>query len=178
MWQDSHLRGEQEKILLYKTQNKEGDMHPVRYNPRVVRTEAPSRLPLERVLDEEFPFPGLRIEPVGASAWVPPVDFVEDKNQYTILMDAPGMAKADVHVNYRDGILYVYGKRAHEKEVGDEKATTYLVERRCGGFMRHFHLHAPVLHDKIRADYRNGILKIVVPKNKKAASKHVAVKIN
>ncbi len=153
-------------------------MHPVRFNPGLVRTGVGSELPLERVVDEEFVSPALRPEPVGAAVWVPAVDFVEDKHQYTILMDAPGMSKADVHVNYRDGILYVHGKRAHEKEVGNEGATLYLLERRCGGFMRHFHLHAPVLHDKIRADYKNGILKITVPKNKKAGSKHVAVKIN
>ncbi len=153
-------------------------MHPARYNPRFARTDVRSELPLERVLDEEFPFPGLRVEPAGASLWVPPVDFVEDKDQYTILMDAPGMSKEDVLVNYKDGILYVHGKRSHEKEVGEEEATTYLLERRCGGFMRHFHLHAPVLPEKIQADYKNGILKVTVPKNKKAASKHIAVKIN
>ena len=81
-------------------------------------------------------------------------------------------------MNYKDGILYVHGKRTHEKEVGDEQATTYLLERRCGSFMRHFHLHATVMQAKIQADYKNGILKVTVPKNRKVSSKHVSVKIN
>ena len=153
-------------------------MHPVRYNPRLMRTEQGSGFPLERLMDEEFPFPGLPVGPTGESVWSLPVDFVEDKDQYTILMDAPGMIKADIHVNYKDGILYVHGRRTHEKEVGNEQTTMYLLERRCGSFMRHFHLHATVVQDKIRADYKNGILKIPVPKNKKAPSKHVSVKIS
>lgn len=105
------------------------------------------------------------------------MDFVEDKKEYTIFMDAPGMNKADIHVDYKEGILYVHGRRTHEKEVSDEEATMYLLERRCGSFMRHFHLHATVIQDKIQADYKDGILKITVPKNKKASSKHVSVKI-
>ena len=153
-------------------------MHPVRYNPRLMRSDQESGLPFERLLEEEFPFPGLPVGSTGESMWSPTVDFVEDKDRYTILMDAPGMSKADIHVNYKDGILYVHGKRAHEKEVGDEQATKYLLERRCGSFMRHFHLHATVMQDKIRADYKNGILKVTVPKNKKASSKHVPIKIN
>ncbi len=152
-------------------------MHPTRYNPRLVRPDIWARLPAERTLDEEFPFPGLPVEGAAGHMWVPAADFVEVKNQYTVLMDAPGMTKTDIHINYRDGILCVHGKRDHEKEVGDEKATTYLLERRCGRSMRHFHLHAPVVPDKIRADYKNGIIKIVVPKNKKAASRHVSVKV-
>lgn len=44
--------------------------------------------------------------------------------------------------------------------------------------MRHFHLHASVIQDKIQADYKNGILKITVPKNKKTPSKHISVKIS
>ena len=153
-------------------------MLPVRYSPRLIRHESEPGALVERILDEEFAFPALADEGVAGFTWVPPVDFAEDKNQYTVLIDAPGMARTDVHVNYKDGILYVYGKRTHEKEIGDGKATKYMLERRCGGFMRHFHLHAPVLPEKIRADYRNGVLKIVVPKNKKAASKHVSVKVN
>jgi HSP20 family protein len=93
-------------------------------------------------------------------------------------MDAPGMIKADIHVNYKDGILYVNGKRAHEKEGGDEQATMHLLERRCGSFMRHFLLHATIMQDKIRVDYKIEIPKITVPKNKKASLKHVSVKIN
>jgi HSP20 family protein len=121
-------------------------------------------LPLQRVLDEEFPFPGLSVGSAGEILWSPPV--------------APGMNKAHIHVNYKDGILYVHGKRTHEKEVGNEHSTMYLLERRCGSFMRHFHLHTTVMQDKIRADYKNGILKITVPKDKKASSKHVSVKIS
>jgi len=143
-----------------------------------MRSHPGAALPLQRVLDEEYPFPGVPVRSGAEILWSPPVDFAEDKDQYTILMDAPGMNKADVHVNYKDGILYVHGRRTHEKEVSDEQATMYLLERRCGSFMRHFHLHATVMQDKIQADYENGILKITVPKNKKASSKHVSVKIS
>jgi HSP20 family protein len=173
-----HLKAKERSIPVYMKRTREGEMHPTRYNPRLMRTGVRSEQPVARVLEEEFPFPGLPVGSAGEIMWSPPVDFVEDKTHYTILMDSPGMTKADVSVNYKDGILYVHGKRMHEKEVGDDDATAYLLERRCGSFMRHFHLHATVMPDKIRANYKEGILKISVPKNKKASSKHVSVKIN
>jgi HSP20 family molecular chaperone IbpA len=83
-------------------------MHPVRYNPRLVRSDQGAGFPLQRVLDEEFPFPGLSLSSAGEIMWSPPVDFVEHKDHYTILVDAPGMTKADIHVNYEEGILYVH----------------------------------------------------------------------
>lgn len=134
--------------------------------------------PLERLALEGYPLHLTTGEEPVASAWYPPVDFVEDEGRYVMIMDAPGMKKSDVHVDFKDGILYIRGQREHEKEVGDGESMRYALERRCGSFLRHFHLNASVIPEKIRADYRNGILKVTIPKNERAQSKSVAVKVN
>ncbi len=153
-------------------------MELVHKKTRLPEQDKPRISPLERLALEGYPLQLVAGEESVGSAWSPPVDFVEEKGRYVMIMDAPGMKKTDIHVDYKDGILYVRGQRAHEKEVGNGGSLRYTLERRCGSFMRHFHLNASVMPERIRADYKNGILKVTIPKNEKAQSKSVTVKVN
>jgi len=110
--------------------------------------------------------------------WTPPVDFVEEEDRYVVIMDAPGMKKGDIQIDFEGSILYIRGNREHERDVRDEDSILHTIERRCGNFVRHFHLYGKILPDKIRADYKNGILTVRVPKDETAPSKAVHVKVN
>ena len=132
--------------------------------------------PWERGIFENMPLPGIPEMHLGASMWDPPVDFVEGKDSYVLLLDAPGMKKEDIDIEFTDGILYIRGERKHEQEVGDGLAL--LLERRCGSFSRHFHLRSDIASDKIRADYSDGILKVTVPKGSKSVSKSIPINVS
>jgi len=134
-------------------------------------------IPADRMFLREIVLPQIGTDDNLNPAWSPPVDFVEDKKQYTLFVDVPGVNKEDLHVNLKDGILYVHGKKIHEKEVHDDAATRYVMERYCGNFMRHFHIHSGIQPGKMRADYKNGILKVTVPKDQKSSTKSISVSI-
>ena len=114
-------------------------------------------------------------EEATGSTWNPPMDFVENKDRYVLYADAPGMKKEDIDISFKDGILYVEGTREHEKEIGNG-GVKYLLERRCGNFMRHFHLRVGIEEDKIEADYTNGVLKVTIPKSTKATARSIPIK--
>jgi HSP20 family protein len=86
------------------------------------------------------------------------------------------MRKEDIEVEMTDGILYVKGQRQHEPEVGE--GMPLVLERQCGGFARHFHLHSDVLSEGIRADYSAGILKVTIPKSPKSQSRTVPIHVS
>ena len=111
------------------------------------------------------------------ASWNPPMDFIDDHDQYILYVDAPGMKKEDINVNFTEGTLFIEGKRAHEKEVNNGDNVRYLFERRCGSFKRHFHLHVDVNIDEMKADYSNGILKVTVPKRTETAVRKIPVEI-
>jgi len=126
------------------------------------------------MLDDYFPAQYLE-EEVRDSTWNPPMDFIDDKDKYLLFVDAPGMNKEDIQINFKEGILFVEGKRAHEKEVGNGDNVKYLLERRCGSFRRHFHLHVDIDLDNLRADYSNGILKVMIPKSRETGTRSIPI---
>ena len=98
------------------------------------------------------------------SFFKPSLDVVENKLEYLIYLDLPGVDKKDVEVNSSAGILTVAGKR---KNIKDEKDKSYVwQEIRYGIFKRSFELPTAIQEDKIKASFKNGVLILKVPKIK------------
>ncbi len=148
-------------------------MYVVPSGSRMLIPMEPMLSPWERGMVESSPFPGIPEMHMRPGVWDPPCDFVEEKDRYLIFVDCPGMRKEDIEVEYTDGILYVRGERAHEKEIGEGVALT--LERRCGSFVRHFHLRSDTQAEKIRADYSDGVLRVTVPKGTRSVSKTIPI---
>jgi HSP20 family protein len=106
--------------------------------------------------------------------FVPRADVVETENEFEVTVDLPGMKREDVHVEVKNGDLWVTGKRAEEKE--EKGATYHRVERRYGEFRRVLALPATIDADKVTAKYDKGVLKVTVPKTEKAKAKLIEVK--
>lgn len=97
-----------------------------------------------------------------SAVWAPDVDVKETDKEILIKADLPGIKKEDIDVSVDDGQLVIKGERKMEKE---EKGKDYVrVERSYGSFYRSFSLGVPVKEDKIKADYKDGVLKMTVPK--------------
>jgi HSP20 family protein len=115
-------------------------------------------------------------EHYGSIQWHPNVDVSENNDEYLVLAELPGMRKEEIHVTYADGNLKIEGERKQEKE---EKDTNYhRVERVYGKFCRNFNIPSAIKNDKISADFKDGVLKIHLPKAEEVKPKQIEVKLS
>jgi HSP20 family protein len=89
--------------------------------------------------------------------------------------EVPGMDAKDVNITLNDGLLTIKGEKKVEKEEKDEGY--HLTERRYGSFSRSIRLPSDIQSDKIKANYKNGLLTITMPKSEKAKTKEIKVKV-
>ncbi len=106
----------------------------------------------------------------------PRVDVAENEKNFVIAAELPGLAKDDFKITVENNTLILEGEKKIEKEDKGENYTRS--ERSYGKFSRAFRLTDSVDGGKIKADYKNGILEIVIPKTEKAKPKQIEVKIN
>ena len=93
-------------------------------------------------------------------SWAPPVDIRETRKAYILTAELPGLAEDDVSITLEDEILTVSGERRFDASSGE----LHHVERGYGHFRRVFHLPARVAPEEVRADVRDGLLTITVPR--------------
>lgn len=111
------------------------------------------------------------------STWLPPVDIKENKSSYVINAELPGIKKDNINVDVEDHTLSISAERFNEKEEkqGD---SFHTIERAYGKFHRSFSLPQNIDAGNIQADYKDGVLSLVLPKRKEqqAALKKIAVR--
>jgi HSP20 family protein len=114
-------------------------------------------------------------ESLTVADWMPTVDISETDGEYVIKAELPEVKKDDVKVTLEDGILTIQGERRREK---DEKTTKYhRVERSYGSFARSFSLPDQVDENGVKADYKDGMLNLRIPKSEKAKPRAIEVKV-
>ena len=106
--------------------------------------------------------------------WAPVTNIREDDGNYFVDMEIPGMKKDEIKISFKDGLLNISGERKEEKEKKDKY--THFMERHYGSFCRSFSLPYEVKEDKIDANYKDGILKVVLPKTEEVKVKEIAIK--
>lgn len=94
--------------------------------------------------------------------WSPIADISETDKEYLVKAEVPGVKPAEIKVTLNDGVLSIEGERKFEKEDKNEKA--HRVERFYGAFSRHFSMPDDADVAGIRAEGKDGILKVHVPK--------------
>jgi HSP20 family protein len=107
--------------------------------------------------------------------WVPSVDVSETDGEYQIKAEIPDVKKEDVKVTLEDGVLTIQGERKQEKE--DKGKKYHRVERTHGSFVRSFTLPDLVDEEKVKAEFKDGILKLQLPKSEKARPKAIEVRV-
>lgn len=125
------------------------------------------RLPLRRVGGSE------KLE---LTDWLPPVDIIEDTKEYTIKAELPGLTKENVKVSVENGVLEIAGERKEEKEEKDKKH--HRIERCYGSFRRSFTLPQDSSGENVTADFKDGVLKVHLPKDETAKPKSMEVKVS
>ena len=105
--------------------------------------------------------------------WNPAVDIYENDNNIVIKAELPGIDKKDLVLDVKDQRLTLKGERTAENEVKED--SYYRRERAYGCFERSFALPAEVDADQIKADYKDGVLKVEIPKPAKPKAKQITV---
>jgi HSP20 family protein len=100
--------------------------------------------------------------------FLPRVDITESEKQYEIELALPGLKKEEIKIDFQEGKLTVSGERKFEKEEGKKYHT---IESQFGAFKRTFQLPDKVNHGAIEAEYINGILRIILPKDERKIAK-------
>ena len=131
------------------------------------------RRDMDRLWNSFFERGTLRSEEGGE--WLPSLDVAETKNEIVVKAEVPGLEPKDIDISLSDGLLTIKGEKKHEREEKEENY--HLVERSYGSFARSIRLPNEVQSDKINASYKNGVLKIVLPKSEEAKKKEIKIKV-
>jgi HSP20 family protein len=109
------------------------------------------------------------------AAWSPDVDITEDDKEYLVKADLPEMKKEDVKITVENGILSISGERKSEKEEKSKKF--HRIERSYGSFERTFTMPEDADAAKLTAEFKDGVLRLHMPKNPAAQPKKINVKV-
>lgn len=108
-----------------------------------------------------------------AASFMPSANVAESNDQLEVTVDIPGMKPEDIDIQVDDGRLFVSGKREAEKEEKDKRY--HRVERSYGEFRRVIPLACAVDRENVSANYKDGVLTIVLPKTAEVQSKKIIV---
>jgi len=114
-------------------------------------------------------------EAMTAVDWVPTVDVAEDEKEYLIKAEIPEVDKKDVKLTVQDGVLTIQGQR--KKETEEKNKRFHRIERMYGTFVRSFMLPENAAEDKMKAEFKDGMLLIHLPKAEKPKARALEVKV-
>lgn len=108
--------------------------------------------------------------------WTPPCDIYEDAEGVTLRFELAGVEPKDVDVRFENGVLTVRGERKLEAE--DKRENYHRIERSYGTFTRSFSLPGTLDPERIKAEAKNGVLAITLPKKAEAKPRAIQVKVS
>ena len=146
-------------------------MPMIRYNPFATEEDFPAGL---RVFQDSLS--RLFSEP-ASRPWSPAVDIYETENELVVKADLPEVEPKSVAIQLENGTLTLKGERKFEEQKNGQKGF-HRIERSYGAFVRAFSLPDTVDGDKVKADYKNGVLTITLPKKEVAKPKTINVEIS
>ncbi len=113
---------------------------------------------------------------LGSRSWAPAVDIYETDQDVVLKAELPGVDPKDVEIRVEDGTLYLKGQRKFENEVKEENY--HRVERSYGSFTRSFALPSSVNSEKAKAEYKDGLLTLTLPKREEAKPKTIQIDVS
>jgi len=132
------------------------------------------RSEMDRLFDEFFGVTPVRRE--GAvSLWAPAMDVREDKDNFYIEAELPGMKKEEIQLEFANNVLMIKGERKFERT--EEKENYHFMERSYGSFYRSLSLPRTVDGEKISAEFKDGLLTVTIPKKEEVKPKKVEIKL-
>jgi HSP20 family protein len=114
-------------------------------------------------------------EALSSAIWSPAVDIYETEDEVVVKAELPEVNQKDIDIQIENNTLILRGERKFNKET--KKENFHRIERAYGAFSRSFTLPSSINQEKISADYKDGILKISMPKREETKPKQIKVAI-
>ncbi|MGW8302881.1 MAG: Hsp20/alpha crystallin family protein [Desulfobacterales bacterium] len=146
-------------------------MNLVRWNPWKEMSVLQNRM--NHLFNEPFFRSDRQDDELSMGAWHPAVDMFDNDDKIVIKAELPGMKKDDFSVDVKDRVLTLSGERHYDNEVKEENY--YRRERAYGKFKRAFHLPADVDANNINAEFKEGVLRVEIPKPEAQKPKQITV---
>jgi HSP20 family protein len=109
--------------------------------------------------------------------WMPPVDIFEnDQHEIVLKAELPGISREDIDIRVENNLLTIRGERKREQETKQE--SYHRVERVYGSFSRSFSLPSTINTEKVGAEFKDGVLTVVLPAREEAKPRQIQVKVN
>lgn len=126
------------------------------------------------VFDDMFGVPFIS----NANSGIMKTDITEKDGYYCLDIELPGCRKEDIQIGLKDGYLNISASRNSHKEDKDEQGNLIRQERYSGSFARSFFVGKDVNQQDIKANYENGELKIIFPKEKEKLPENQTIMID
>jgi len=115
-------------------------------------------------------------EGLASAIWSPAVDIYETENEVILKAELPEINQKDIEIQVENNTLILRGERKFEKEA--KRENFHRIERAYGNFSRSFTLPNTIDQERIRADYKDGILKVMMPKREEIKPKQIKVALS
>ena len=109
------------------------------------------------------------------SKWQPRINVEEDSGRLHIKAELPGINESDLNVTFTDNVLTIAGEKKEEEEKKEKDGRYIISERFFGSFSRSLTLPAGVDADKIKANFKDGVLNIEIPLEESKQSKKIEI---
>lgn len=130
---------------------------------------------VNRIFNATFPKWFQTEEGLVRGSWTPVVDIREGENSIVLEADLPGLKSEDFRLSIENYVLTLSGERKFEKESKGE--SYHRVERQYGSFTRTFSLPTTVNVEQVAADFRDGVLRVTLPKREEVKARQIEVKV-
>jgi len=133
---------------------------------------------MNRIFDESFRGMNRQGDDDWAlgGAWAPLVDIYEREGNIELKAELPGVDSKDVDVRVENNVLTLRGERRIDKEV--KRESYHRVERAYGSFSRSFTLPSMVDTERIKAEFKDGVLHLTLPKKEEAKPRQISIKVS
>lgn len=130
---------------------------------------------MNRLFDDVIRSPYRSDEGFAPAAWTPVVDIYETEKEIVLKAELPELQEKEIEIKVEDNTLIISGERRMEKDVKEENY--HRIERSYGSFRRSFTLPHSVDREKIKAGYKDGVLKVVLPKKEEAKPRQIKIDV-
>jgi HSP20 family protein len=109
------------------------------------------------------------------TGWNPAADVMENKDEYILKLEVPGVAREDINIEFHDNTLTIKGERKADSDLKEEDI--HRIERFSGNFSRNFTLPGETDSEKIEAKLKDGILELRIPKAEEKKAKSIPINL-
>jgi HSP20 family protein len=148
-------------------------MAVIRWTPFRELTTMQERM--NKLFEDVMKSPHRSDEGLSNPNWAPAVDIYETDKEIVMKAELPEMQEKDIEIKVEDNILILSGERRMEKEVKEENY--HRIERAYGSFNRSFTLPRTVDRENIKASYKDGVLKVLLPKKEEVKPKQIKIDV-